>query len=267
MKTRMQWMTGSVIVLMGLVLPSEVSAQKQQADFVTAPGWTSKVIKLTHADAERMGNLFLQVPGTFRGDPRLRALVVHAAPETVEFVEATVRELDVPQGTASEQNVEITFYILGATASSGAGMPVLAALRPVIRQFRDRFPYQGYRLLETAAIRVRSGEAAKVTGLIGGFVANLAKPAFYILRIHLENIRGEQDKAIIPMRQLSLEVRVPVVTSPSGTPPERLTVELHSIGIDTRLDIREGQMVVVGKAGSQGSVDGIFLVLKADVVD
>lgn len=266
MKTRTQWMTVSVIVLMGLVLPSEVSAQKPP-NFVTAPGWTNKVIKLTHADARSMAALFQNVPGTFRGDPNLRALVVHAAPETVEFVEATVRELDVPQGTATEQNVEITFYILGATASPDAGTPVLAALQPVIRQFRTRFPYQGYRLLETAAIRVRSGEEAEVSGHIAGFAANVAMPTSYILRIHLENIRGEQDKAIIPMRRLSLQVRVPVVTSPAGTPPERLSVEFQQIGIDTRLDIREGQMVVVGKAGSQGSVDGIFLVLKADLVD
>ena len=58
--------------------------------------WVTKMIKLEHIDPNSVDDLFRNIPVSVRTDSQLGLLVVHGDPSTVEFVEKTVKQLDVP---------------------------------------------------------------------------------------------------------------------------------------------------------------------------
>ncbi|PYV91061.1 MAG: hypothetical protein DMG05_08330 [Acidobacteria bacterium] len=69
---------------------------------------------------------------------------------------------------------------------------------------------------------------------------------------------------MIRIDNLRLRVDVPVKRATPSGPAEISGVDT---GINTNIDVREGQKVVVGKATIDGSNNALFLVLTAKVID
>jgi hypothetical protein len=224
--------------------------------------WVSKMLKLEHVDPDSVRGLLSHLPASLRSDSELGFLVVHGDPSTVEFVEKAVKQLDVPSArpTNTNRNVEITAYLLGASRADDSGSEVAPLLRPVVEQLRERFPYQGYQLLETASVRLRSRERSAISGLIPDLAVEGADPASYEFGVHLNAIQPTPSGHTISVNELVLAAKIPVRTSTGS-------LTSSHIRILTQMDLPAGKTVVVGKAGVQGVIDGIFLVLQANVVD
>ena len=230
--------------------------QTSESDRVT------KIIKLEHVNPDSVRDLLAALPVNMHTDSELGLLVVHGPPRTVELVEKSVKELDVPSGRSKNRNVEITAYLVGASRAGDSGSEVAPLLRPVVAQLRERFPYQGYQLLETVSLRLRSRsrERSSISGLIPDLAVEGAAPASYVFRVHLNSIQSSPSGQTISIKEVDLAAMIPVRTS------ERRSID-QQIRIETQIDLPVGKTVVVGKAGVRGVVDGIFLVLHANLVD
>ena len=252
--------TAIIMAAMALCATGAFGEEKQ------TPGsdWITKMLKLDHVDPNSVRELLRHLPVRLRADSELGLLLVHGPPSTVEFVEKTVKELDAPSGRpvrSKNQNVEITAYLVGASRAGDSGSEVAPLLRPVVEQLRERFPYQGYRLLETASLRLRSRQGySSISGSIPDLAVEGADPASYQFSVRLNAIHPTSSGLTISANEIELEARIPIRTSPR-------TFTYSPIQIQTQMNLPAGKTVVVGKAGVQGVVDGIFLVLHANVVD
>lgn len=235
--------------------------EKQEEEPNKKQDWVTKMIKLEHVDPNNVHALLRNLPVNLQNDPGLGVMIVHGAPSMVEFVEKTVRELDVPSKRPEAGNVEITAYLLGASRAAESGGNIIPILGGVVAELRRRFPYDGFRLLETTSLRLRprSRDHGRISGLIPDLAVEGANPASYELSMQLSSIRATPGGHHISMRYVTLEARVPVQTSGGSV--------FTNIKVQTQMDMQAGKTVVVGKAGVQGVVDGIFLILQANVVD
>lgn len=252
------WIRTAVITAALALCPSGAFGEEKQtpeSDPVT------KMIKLEHVDPQRVNKLFGNLVSV-RPDSELGLLVVHGPPTTVELVEKSVKELDVPSGRSENRNVEITAWLLGASRDGDSGGEVAPLLRPVVEQLRERFPYQGYRLLETTSLllRPRPRETSQISGLIPDLAVEGADPASYGFSVRLNTIQATSSGHTISVNEVMLVAQIPVRTSTGSLTGSRIQIQ-------TQMDLPTGKTVVVGKAGVQGVVDGIFLVLQANVAD
>ena len=226
----------------------------------------SKMLKLEHVDPDSVRELLGHLPATLRSDPELGFLVVHGVPSAVEFVEKAVKQLDVPSIRvpirSENRNVEITAWLVGASRTGDSGSKAPPLLRSVFGQLRERFPYQGYRLLETASLRLRPQpqEPSRISGLIPDLAVEGASPASYQFTVRLNAIQSTSSGHTISADYVRLEAKIPVRTSAGS-------LNYSQMQIQTQMALPAGKTVVVGKAGVQGVVDGIFLVLQANIVD
>ena len=252
------WIRTAIIMAALALCASGAFGEEKQ---VPESEWASKMIKLEHINPSSVYDLFRRLPGNLQTDSELGLMVVYGPPSTLEFVEEAVKQLDMPSGSEN-RNVEITAYLVGASRGGDSGSKAPPLLRPVFDQLRERFPYQGYRLLETTALRLRPRpqEPSRISGLISDLAVEGASPASYEFSVRLNAIQSTSSGHTISAGYVWLEAKIPVRTSAGS-------LNYSQIQIQTQMNLPAGKTIVVGKAGVQGVVDGIFLVLQANVVD
>ena len=253
--------TANIMAALVLCASGAFGEEKQ----VPESEWASKMIKLEHINPSSVYDLFRRLPGNLQTDSELGLMVVYGPPSTLEFVEEAVKQLDVPSvrpAQSKNRNVEITAWLVGAGRAGDSGSDVAPLLRPVIGQLRERFPYQAYQLLETVSLRLRSRsqERSSISGLIPDLAVEGGGVASYEFMVRLNAIQTTSSGHTISVNEVTLAAEIPV-RMPTGS------VTYREILIQTQMDLPAGKTVVVGKAGVQGVVDGIFLVLQANVVD
>ncbi len=251
------WIRTAIIMAALVLCASGAFGEEKQTP---ESDWVTKMIKLEHIDPNSVDDLFRNIPVSVRTDSQLGLLVVHGDPSTMEFVEKTVKQLDVPSARPENRNVEITAFLVGATRAGDSGSEVAPLLRAVVAQLRERFPYQGYRLLETASVRLRPRKMSSISGSIPDLAVEGADPATYEFNVRLNAIQPAPSGHTISVNEVGLAAQIPVRTSTGSLTGSRIRIQ-------TQMDLPAGKTVVVGKAGVQGVVDGIFLVLQANTVD
>ncbi|MBM3745881.1 MAG: hypothetical protein FJW34_08790 [Acidobacteria bacterium] len=220
----------TLAVLLGL---ASLAGAQEQAAKPTAEKRDSRVLILKHADPHQVCNLLKVFDVAAVPSGELRAISVSGSPESVTAYEEAVRRLDVPPPPL--KNLELTAYILEASQQ-----PEAAALPPelesVAKQLKSVFGYQGLRLLDTAVIRTREGHPASARGQMPYGSAQAAR---YRLDFHPIRLTGERllrvDGLMMSVGDASL--------------------------FNTTLDFKEGQKVVVGKSGIEGSQKALILVI------
>jgi hypothetical protein len=134
-------------------------------------------------------------------------------------------------------------------------------LEPTVRELKNTFPYQGYRLIETFVSRTRIGEQSEINGSIPDGSSSGLPSTFYKFQVRAQGIVPQGGGRAIQLNGLNLSLRVPL---PSGSPGQFSYTE---VGIKTELNIPEGKTVVVGKTGAGENSRGLFLVMTARVVE
>jgi hypothetical protein len=216
----------------------------------------NRVFQLKYVDPRNLaGILHPYVFGGVNVDVQLKALTVTTRPDAMPEIEKIIQRFDVPPPPVL--NIEVTIYIMSALAQPAA-TAVPPELDAVVKQLKSTFSYKGYQLIDTQAIRVRAGQGGEASGAVDNGAPGVPKT---ISQIKFKSAAASADEKGRAMRIDGLHVglRIPIVTEGK--------FQYLDTGINTDVDIREGQKVVVGKANMDGSDRASIVVLTAKVVE
>jgi hypothetical protein len=222
-----------------------------------------KVIRLQNetVNVEDVARLLAVFPVRVSVVRGLGTIAVAGAADAVAAVEEVVRQIDVPRPTSqrrADRNIEFVAHLILAQHTTGGGLdPVPAELDPVLAQLKGLLTYRSYGLIDTALLRTRESAGTSTNGTIRAVPPNL-KSGFYGLTLNRIGLSSD-DKGRLIGAAVHLQANLVEMDG---------SKELHHEGnIDTTLDLREGQKVVVGKANIDGSQSALILVLSAKVID
>jgi hypothetical protein len=247
-----------LLVLLALALPGQEAARKPQTELV------QKMFVLKYADPNQLGQLLRVFGGSFTPNAGMHVLAVNTTADAMAAVEDAIKRLDVP--SAAPQNVDLTAYFLVGSNDGAASGPIPKDLESVVVQLRNAFTYKNYRLLDVLTLRARTGREAQTSSTSGSVtIGSNSQPVTTQFRLQSVTISPDGSIRIDGLRAGS---RVPVATGTSQpgagavNPLVNTQFTYQEIGINTDLDIKEGQKVVVGKMGL-GQNEALFLVLTA----
>jgi hypothetical protein len=242
--------------------PQASKTQEEKAQPAAEPrDWVRKIFEIKYADPLQLSDLLRIFGGSIRPNQQLKVISVSGPAGVVAAVEDAIKRFDVPPPAA--KNIELVAYLLVALDQPISTPGVPPELQGIINQLKGVFAYQGYRLLETLVVRGRDGEGGSVTGIVPTSPTETLK-TFYSFRFRSVNITSDDKGRVIRVNELSLGARVPIGT----TVGEKGTqIQYQNTGVNTDIDVREGQKVVVGKANIDGSNNALILVVTAKVVE
>ena len=232
----------------------------------------SQVLQVQYADvnqvAEMLCNVLLPEPSKLRIAPNegTGKLMVWGSPDLVEMVKKLVEQMDVPPTPKPKQkNFRIIGYLIEATEEDQGG-EVPEALQPVVAELQETFVYRHYNLLDTMILLCREEETAETSGRLP---SGDESPASCTFRVQAPRFIPEEGGGVISLSDLRLdyEVQEPDISQTPGVRAVVRAGERRSFGIQTGVDLRPGQTVVVGKSRVENNSDALFLVMSAEVVD
>ena len=163
-------------------------------------------------------------------------IVLRGQTESVKAAEAFIAKFDVPR-----KSIEAVLHVLAASPQATAGEKLPAELEPVIKQLRNNFVYQGFKLLETVVLRSREGGG----GQAGGALPTTADPRrTYHVQFREVSISDADKGHVIRFDRFSFSTRS---IDPTASKLNN-KIEYTGANLMADIDVREGQRVVVGKA-------------------
>jgi len=245
-------MKNLLLVLALLALP--LAAQDQKKEEPKQPQ-VQKLFVLKYADPNQVSNLIRPFTQMVTPNTDMHALAVSATPDAMSAIEDAIKRLDVP--TAAPQNVELTVYLLVGSQAEGATLSMPKDLDSVLAQLKSVFTYRSYKLGDVLTLRGRTGKQLETSG--SGW-----------------SVHVDENRSIPVATQFSVRA---VTISPDGMihmdglrasnqalhPADAAAVPgSAATTLNTDLDIKEGQKVVVGKMAMNPN-EALFLVLMARV--
>ena len=218
---------------------------------------SAKVIMLKHMNADT-ASLIAQAFGdgkvNHQRDPRTQMIVLSGPPDLLTAIENAIQKADVPDKPAL--NVELTFYVLVAgDAAAATALP--EELAGVARQVKALFGYPTLRLLDSIQVRSRDGKGGEASGIMGKTQGSL--PNQYQLRFTEVNLQGAEKARTLRLKALKFGTKI-AIGIPTGT-------QYLDTGINTDIDFRAGQKIVIGKSSLDSSGTLFFVVVTGKVVD
>jgi hypothetical protein len=217
----------------------------------------TRVFQFKYADARALQRV-LSPYGRVEADPMLKALTITVrANNVLSEVEQIVKRFDVPPPPVP--NIDVTIYLMSAlgTPSSGA---VPAELEPVVKQLKNTFSYKGYQLIDTEVMRVRAGQGGDVSGVVDGAPSVDGNKTISRVGFRSASVSTDEKGRAIRIDGLKIGLRIPIAAGEKK-------YQYIDTGLNTDVDVREGQKVVVGKANMDGSDRASIVVLTAKVVE
>jgi hypothetical protein len=190
-------------------------------------------------------------PVEVRADDQLKAIVLRGKPADVAALETTIRELDSNSADRGSKNVELTVYLLDGSNATAGTEDKVPAIVPVVKQLRAVFPYRNYELLSTMLLRSGEGTPASTSGLLKGF-GNTSTPSHYTVSYKAARVSAGEAGPSVHLTDLHFVLH--------------LATEAP-VGVETDVDLREGQKVVVGKSNMENVDSALFVVLVAKLVE
>ena len=250
-----------VITLVPLAPAQEGDKQPPQEPLET------RIVQLEHVRAEHLANLFRDV----RAIPSdaLDVISFTGTKQQLDEIEAQIKTLDVSRVRSPEppSNVEIMVHYVGADVGTQP-IPEDSRLQAVVEQLRSNFAYENYSLLASYMVRA-SVNASEVVGAEGmmptlGYEpldgqGEQALASSYELQFRLVQMQGAAPNRTIVLQKVFARWSFPGYQL--GEP------KYENAQIQTSVNLPEGKLVVLGKAGMSGSDRGIFLVLEARPVE
>jgi type II secretory pathway component GspD/PulD (secretin) len=213
-----------------------------------------KLIQLRYIDASRARNL----AGVFAGrdlnieaDDHLHWIAVRGPGDLVQAFEDAVKKLDV-----APLDFELTVYLVSASTQVADHLP--DALASTAKQLHAVFAYKGYELLDSFVLRGRDGQGVSSQGASAD---GTIKNSTYSFRYNRASVLDGAPK-IVNLQNLNLQIR-----TPTGTFDEKGNPRFKNTGLNSDIDIRDGQKVVVGKSDVNNGESPLILVVTAKVVE
>jgi len=239
-------------------------AREAKAAAAEAKHTVTKVITLKYSNnVGNSGILLLDAIGGLTVKRSNEIVVVTGPPDRVETAEAILKQLDVPpippvqRPVVPRKSVQLTAYLIVASRNEIQGAAVPKDLESAVNEVASVFPYKAFNLLDAIDVRLTNGSGGELSGLVpalgtpgqqivpGGSSYNLDVKTIYLMGDAADLIR-------IDKFNLTLHMRTPI--NPSVT-------------LETDIDMKPGQKIVVGKANIDGGADALIVILTGKVVD
>ncbi len=215
------------------------SPAQNQPDGSSERIFKSRVFEIKYRDPNSLHNALYNLGSGFKGstmsaNSEFRTLTVRDFPENIATVEEALKRLDVP--AQPRPNIELHMHVLIASNAGGTAIEAPADLKDVLTQLRGTLNYRNYEL--AASIVQRLTETPR--GLQGAGVAELP------------SIGPETQKSSMPyeyaINHISLVQNTTGAASVQIAEFTFTTVEKERARVQTALNLRDGEKVVVGTA-------------------
>ena len=219
------------------------------------PAKIQKLFILKYADPRSVQALLTIFDANTRYDSELHTIAVTAAPPVMQAVEDAISKLDLP--AAASKNIDLVMQLVIGSDSENAGAPIPRDLEPVVTQLKNAFPFKNYRLLDVLTLRSRIGQQRANTDSSGGTVqfGTLTRQVISNFAIRSSSLGPD---GTVRLDGVQASSKFPMETSPGQ-------FNYQDLSLNTDVDIREGQKVVIGRHGITRD-QALFLVLSARVV-
>lgn len=261
-----------VFVASAVLLSASAFAQQQRDNkpatsesmFVDFSGLKGRIFEVKNRDPRELVSVLQPLGSGFKGatiqaSTEFRTLTVRDFPENLAAIEEALKRIDVPLPPKTPRpaspNIEVTAYVLIAANDATLGNSVPAQLKDVVTQLQTTLNFKNYQLLVPIVQRTRleggninsNGTAALPDKTLS------ADYRFSIAQIGTEN-RVDETGGIF-FNQLNFSLR--------GASPEDQRL-IGQAELNTRLQVRDGEKVVVGTASLKDKA--LILVLTAKVL-
>jgi hypothetical protein len=189
----------------------------------------------------------------------LKTVTLSGNADVVAAMEQIVRQLDV--APKAPRDIETTAYLLVASDAAGPDRSMPAQLEPVLKQLRSTFSYKSYQLLDTIVLRSSEKDSVSTTGVVS-LPGEPTKGVMY--NFGYSTAGPEEAGDTVRFDKLSLNLNFPVETIGSDGKPRSYD---ERRGFSTSLDLRIGQMAVVGKMNFEVGNNSLITVITAKIVN
>ena len=220
----------------------------------------TKVVDIHYSDRDRLANLVQSKSVNIKFDPQAKFVVLQGEKAEVEAIEEILKKIDLPP-----LNMEFTFELISGSKSAGKTTELPAALGGVAKEMKSLFGFQSVTLIDTTTIRMQDGKDSYANGVLPSILTADANPpkAAYSINIRQAGSNGTKGSRLVRIAELRFNAKIPFSSS-FGANTQFLFSEM---GIQTGLDMKEGQRVVVGKVGMDSGSNPFFLVVSCKVVE
>ncbi|MEW6735123.1 MAG: hypothetical protein AB1489_27780, partial [Acidobacteriota bacterium] len=193
-----------------------------------------------------------------------KTITVRDFPENIAVMERALVRLDLPEQTPVNFEIQLHLIVTSRTAMEKTNLPV--GLESVINQLKNTLQYTGYRYITTFLSRAKDGGSIAASG---STVPLYPVPVSYVKTNYnykldgISLLRGNDVSEVIQVRALFFSLRSPVVI---GTKNEIPQIEYKESKITTGLNLREGEMVVVGSTDFGVPDEALILVVSVKKV-
>jgi type II secretory pathway component GspD/PulD (secretin) len=232
-------LTLALIVTLVSASSAQQPAPSPQPDGPTERNFKSRVFEIKYRDPNSLHNALYNLGSGVKGstmsaNSEFRTLTVRDFPENIATVEEALKRLDVP--AQPRPNIELHMHVLIASNAGGTATEAPADLKDVLTQLRGTLNYRNYELV--ASIVQRLTETPR--GLQGAGVAELP------------SISPETQKSSMPYEYAINNIAL--VQNTTGAASVQIaeftftTIEKERARVQTALNLRDGEKVVVGTA-------------------
>jgi type II secretory pathway component GspD/PulD (secretin) len=217
----------------------EPSPAQTQPDTTIQRSFKSRIFEVKYRDPNSLLNALYQLGSGFKGaamsaNAEFKTITVRDFPENIATVEEALKRLDVPG--APRPNIEMHMHVLIASNAGGTATDTPAELKDVLTQLRTTLNYSKYEL--AASIVQRLTETSR--GLQGSGIAELpsTNPGTPSSSMPYEYF----------INNVSLQQNATGAASVQIAEFTFVTREKESARVQTALNLRDGEKVVVGTA-------------------
>lgn len=217
----------------------EPSPAPSQSETATQRGLKSRIFEIKYRDPNSLLNAVYQLGSGLKGsamsaNAEFRTITVRDLPENIATVEEALKRLDVPG--APRPNIELHMHVLIASNGGNTAIEVPVDLKDVLTQLRGTLNYRNYelaasivqRLTETSRSLQGSG-IAELPGTNPGTPSTSMAYEYAITNVSL--LQNATGGASVQIADFSF-----------------MTLEKERARVQTSLNLRDGEKVVVGTA-------------------
>jgi hypothetical protein len=232
------------------------SPAQNQPEGLTERTFKSRVFEVKYRDPDSLLKALYNLGSGFKGsamsaNSEFRTLTIRDFPENIATVEEALKRLDVP--AAPRPNIELHMHVLIASNAGSTATEPPADLKAVLAQLRGTLNYRNYelaaslvqRLTETPRTLQGSGTAELPSTNPG--TANSSIPYEYSMH-NISLVQNATGPASVQIADFTF-----------------VTVEKERAKVQTALNLRDGEKVVVGTATIRNRA--LVIVLAVKLVD
>jgi hypothetical protein len=255
-----------LMCIAGYAQQTHTLTEKKEPEYVNHTNFKSKIIELKHRNPREIQSVVSLLGSGAQGariswDEQYKTLTVRDYPENIATIEEAVKRLDVPQPPKpnpwNAPDIEVTGYLLIASQSEASATPRPAQLENVLKQLEIMLSYKSYQLLSPIVQRV-SGINGKIDteGLVTFKLPETSGSLSAQYRLVIQRVSYDRDltSPLIKLSQLHFELY--------GNGDENLRA-IGRAKIETALNLRDGEKVVVGTASLRDKALVLVLTAKA----